>query len=595
MTVVTWGDFIDVLTDIKPALLTPGKNTINKIISWVLTLNWQMQGVNQAQINWCKTWLNTLSIRFTGESKADLLRCVKFLGWVNGTIPYNEIKTQRVCEINQYYWWDNLCRSYPKPADVPPPPYVPPTPPPGPELLYDIVWYEDLSFVVTDHIGKGIAGTASKRLDYWEEVIGYPDWIYAWEVAAIEGMSHYLDDSFCRIERNFLTIRDIIGDVTKLEGKTIIDLLGGETAEPNNKTDKLVMEILGTLGLYINKADNTIYPATDGVFYNIKEIITAWEDAGKQLGGMNKQALQTELNKTYKLFIGTIDGIKARLDLIEQEIGMVTETVSGDIERPIEEEIKPLQYLLPATQAWVITALTKAGNIIFDAIQSVTSDLANTINYVVHHVVDISDEWLEKLKNRLGSVSGSYDLEADEAFQEVRATANAAETVITELPAWWVSALAISLREYLTTGGGAPGPAGPAGPGGPPGPLGPTGPMGPTGEPGEGIGFNISEIDAGLKDRLSYNESIVANNVTEVIDYSLDRIGWINGKISDEIQPIVDFLTVDMQSTLSGIAEAFETPEALIAFLLDVPEGQEDITFDLWQILITQIMERGIE
>jgi len=28
MTVVTWGDFIDVLTDIKPALLTPGKTPL---------------------------------------------------------------------------------------------------------------------------------------------------------------------------------------------------------------------------------------------------------------------------------------------------------------------------------------------------------------------------------------------------------------------------------------------------------------------------------------------------------------------------------------------------------------------------------------
>jgi len=50
-----------------------------------------------------------------------------------------------------------------------------------------------------------------------------------------------------------------------------------------------------------------------------------------------------------------------------------------------------------------------------------------------------------------------------------------------------------------------------------------------------------------------------------------------------------------MQTTLTGIAEAFETPETLIAFLLDVPEGQENITFELWQILVTQIMERGLE
>jgi len=103
MTVVTWGDFIDVLTDIKPALLTPSKNIINKIISWVLTLNWQMQGINQISVNNTKAWIAALSIHFTGESKADIKRCVKFLGWVNGTIPSNEIDTKRVCIINDYY------------------------------------------------------------------------------------------------------------------------------------------------------------------------------------------------------------------------------------------------------------------------------------------------------------------------------------------------------------------------------------------------------------------------------------------------------------------------------------------------------------
>ncbi|GAH26894.1 unnamed protein product, partial [marine sediment metagenome] len=87
-------------------------------------------------------------------------------------------------------------------------------------------------------------------------------------------------------------------------------------------------------------------------------------------------------------------------------------------------------------------------------------------------------------------------------------------------------------QEYMTTGGGAPGPAGPPGPPGPPGYPGPPGPMGPPGEPGEGIGFNIEEIDAGLKERLTYTESIVATDLTQVVDYTIDGIGAINTKIS---------------------------------------------------------------
>jgi len=132
-------------------------------------------------------------------------------------------------------------------------------------------------------------------------------------------------------------------------------------------------------------------------------------------------------------------------------------------------------------------------------------------------------------------------------------------------------------------------------PKGPPGPMGLPGPIGPPGEPGEGIGLTIEEIDTGLKDRLVIGASIVVDNVTSVIDYNTEKIGELFTRYDLEVKPIVDFLTVDMQDTLTGIAEAFETPEALIAFLLDVPEGQESITFDLMQILISQIMERGLE
>jgi len=166
MTVVTWGDFLDVMVNIKPALQAPGKKILNSVVAWVLTLNWQMQGVRATAINGVKIWLTTLLPRFTGESKADLKRCIKFLGWVNGVIPSYEIDTKRVCVINNYYWWNNSCNTNPKPADVPAPPYVPPTPPPGPEFLYDLEWYADLSFYVTDEIGQSIANGAAYRLDY---------------------------------------------------------------------------------------------------------------------------------------------------------------------------------------------------------------------------------------------------------------------------------------------------------------------------------------------------------------------------------------------------------------------------------------------
>ena len=594
MTVVTWGNFIDVLTDIKPALQAPGKKTINDIIAWVLTLNWKMQGINQVEINWIRSWLAALSLTFTGESKNDLLACVKFLGWVNGIIPAKEITTQKVCTNNNYFWWGNACHSTP-PEAPPAPPYVPPEPPGPGEFLADRGdYYNRLMWEYGETSVVRLIGEASSRQGYYLNLYGN-DMIVARDAALLEVLLYRLKEYvFTDLFSWMWAINDVIGDINKLEGGTIIDRLKDTGGGTDEKVEKLVNNILGKLGLYIDNSNNSLYPATGGVYDNLQTIIYQWEDAGRELGGITGQKMTDILDTVFNIQFRTIDDIKKRLNAIEQEIGITTEQVSGDIKRPIDEEIKPLQYLLPATQAWVITTLQKAGNIIFDAIQSVTGDLAKAINFVVHHVYDISDEWLEKLRKRLGDVGGAYDLKADPVFVEVAATAKAAETVITELPAWWVSALAISLKQYLTTGGGAPGPAGPSGPMGPPGPIGPAGPIGPEGLPGEGIGFSIEEIDAGLKERLIYNESIIATDLTEVVDYAITGIGVINSKISTDVQPIIDFLTLDMQDTLTGIAEAFETPEALIAFLLDVPEGQEDITFDLWQILVTQIIERGL-
>jgi len=595
MTVVTWGDFIDVLTDIKPALLTPGKNTINNIIKWVLTLNWKMQGVNQVQVNWTKNWIKLLSIRFTGESKADLLRCVKFLGWVNGTIPSNEIDTKRVCVINNYYWWGNLCRNQPKPPDVPAPPYVPPSDDPI-TLLADVSdYYNNPIWEYGEQTVIKFIGEASNRQSYYLGIYG-GDMAVARDAALLEvTLKRFYDWAMKDIFDFMEGVRLVIGNITKLAGKTIIDSLGGATAEPDKETAAGLNHLFNFLDLTYNAASNVLYVQANGLMDNLSTIEDQWKAAGKELGGVTSQEIVDSLAHTYNLLPRTISDIKKRLDRMEQEMGFTTEEISGEIERPIDEEIKPIQKIIPASQAWVITALTKAGNTIFDAIEAVTGDLAKAINYVVHHVVDISDEWLEKLKKRLGSVSGTYELAEDELFQETLDLVLKTSQTITELPAWWVQSLAASLESYLTTGGSAPGPAGPQGPGGPPGPMGPIGPIGPASEEGEGIGFNIEAIDTGLKDRIAFGYAESDTLLTETITRIMRRAVLVGDYIDLEVKPITDFLTVDMQSTLTEIAEAFETPEALIAFLLDVPEGQENITFDLWQILVTQIMERGLE
>jgi hypothetical protein len=124
--------------------------------------------------------------------------------------------------------------------------------------------------------------------------------------------------------------------------------------------------------------------------------------------------------------------------------------------------------------------------------------------------------------------------------------------------------------------------------------MGPPGIQGPPGEPGEGIGFNIDEINSGLRDKMTQAAGFVGIGLTGVVDTMIVLYGERFADLQTQITPISEFLTTDMQSTLTTIAEAFETPEALIAFLLDVPEGQEDITYELMQLLIAQTMERGL-
>jgi len=53
-------------------------------------------------------------------------------------------------------------------------------------------------------------------------------------------------------------------------------------------------------------------------------------------------------------------------------------------------------------------------------------------------------------------------------------------------------------------------------------------------------------------------------------------------------------MTTEFLETITTLVAAFETPEAIIAFLLDVPEGEEAATYELMQLLIANTFEMGI-
>lgn len=136
--------------------------------------------------------------------------------------------------------------------------------------------------------------------------------------------------------------------------------------------------------------------------------------------------------------------------------------------------------------------------------------------------------------------------------------------------------------------------AGPQGPVGPPGPAGPIGPAGPPGDVEFEITDHLNDINTMLYGKLTQATGITTDRLTGVIDWILATYGERFAELSGQITPISEFLTDDMRTSLTGIVEAFGTPEALISFILDVEEGQEDAMLELMQILISMTFERGI-
>jgi len=140
-------------------------------------------------------------------------------------------------------------------------------------------------------------------------------------------------------------VRLVIGDINKLEGKTIIDSLGGATAEPNNETSAALNHLFSFLDLSYSEASKNLTVQSGGVTDNLLDMIDQWETAGKELGGLTTQKMTDILDQAFNIHFSTIRDINKRLDRMEQEIGLTTEEISGEIERPIEEEIKPIQTL----------------------------------------------------------------------------------------------------------------------------------------------------------------------------------------------------------------------------------------------------------
>lgn len=121
-----------------------------------------------------------------------------------------------------------------------------------------------------------------------------------------------------------------------------------------------------------------------------------------------------------------------------------------------------------------------------------------------------------------------------------------------------------------------------------------TGAKGEKGEPGEGsfeLDDEIAAIGQALLARMEVSGGITTRGIEHAVADNKDTIEAVLLPFMGEVQPIVDIMTEEFLETITTIVAAFETPEAIIAFLLDVPEGQEVATYELMQLLIANTFE----
>ena len=603
MYVELWNDLHLVFWGAYSSMSKRNQEICIEFIKWIEDQGKRYAGIDPVVIEWYVKWIEPQRDQAAGLRRSDLTRSILFLRYLNFVRPADQCFTQVGCQTFGYYWYDNACHKDVKriPAPPLPPPKPPPPPPPPPEPPIDDGVFSQLEYNAdvlmwwTENTGRSIAENADRNLWDWEAKLGSYYGDYAAIVSALDAFTLTVNVALGQAYVNFEHIENWIGDVTKLEENSLVDaILAAQTSgdvQIQNQIDTLY-DLLDIT--WLEESQSTTY-STIEMFGQLKKIVAKWIEQGEKFGEMSTDAIAGILKDDYDIVTDTIAIINSRLDNIEREIGIVTETVTLDLEKPAYDVGEGFEFIIPVSIGVLKSVISTLVDQVWGALDEIIDTFTKPINALLQNVYDISDPWLAALKERLGDVGGEYDLAADPVFQEVAASAKVAEDIITELPEWWVSVLAGRIQGYIDTGIGSKGEKGDPGLPGAQGIQGVPGVQGEKGEPGEGVGMAIEDIDSQLKERLVFGAAIVTDNLTGVVDYNLEKIGEVFTRYDLEVKPITDFLTADMQETLTGIVATFETPEALIAFILDVPEGEEDVTYELMQLLIAQTMERGLE
>lgn len=279
--------------------------------------------------------------------------------------------------------------------------------------------------------------------------------------------------------------------------------------------------------------------------------------------------------------------IQAVLDEVRPEINAAINTAIA----PYDNRLQAVEVALGKTQFWFIDVIIDIWSFIIGGSIIPIPDITEAMAIITKEFEAKIDEKIKPVKDDLFDLALGISDFLIEIGGVIEAIVIEKVSEIDFLTAGQLAQVAALIAAAEIGNGGAVGPPGPPGP---PGKPGPPGAPGPPGEPG-GIGeVDIYEINRELYDLLYYQDVIVANGITDVIDWMLETFGQRFGDLQEQLLPITEFFTDEMKTDLTSLVDKFESPEAIVNFLIPDSEGQETEVLELMQILIAMTFERGI-
>jgi len=454
MYIETWQHFINFIDNMLPWLDKHQGLTFTSIRKYAVSHRGKYSDIPQFELDTITKEIEKLRDISTGEVKEDLIHAWWFIWSINRTTEAKNFKTWQGCQAHDYYWWGNACHIKPEEETKPKPPPEPEPDPPylPPEHFHTqstctaahYFWYEnkchenmgtfmdwsfdnlllDIYVEWGDEKIKGMVKKAEDRYEHWVKVLsGYPDWV--WDAAMQEQALKDLVDMFYTGLTDWAgDVQTVIGDVTKLNSKSIIDTIMEIEAGTSGFTDQQAKTLIDFLDISFTTDEKHIGMLSGGFLNNIYKVTQEFIDDEGNISIPTFENIQKVLKDDYSIVEGSMiavegkakyayDEVKAVEDLHAGSLKFILKTllegtanvigvVTGEIESPIWDESHPLQYIIPASQAWVLAQLEEWGDVIFEGVEEVTKIHAKALNAINDILSFKNQEWIDELKSHLG-------------------------------------------------------------------------------------------------------------------------------------------------------------------------------------------------